>query len=44
MNRFKILITGKKVNIKFAFQEDKEGSVTGLIANGRDQIITFNKK
>lgn len=35
---------GKKVNIKFIFQADEEGLITGLIANGRDQIITFNKK
>lgn len=35
---------GKKVNIKFTFQEDEEGSIIGLIANGRGQIITFNKK
>jgi CubicO group peptidase (beta-lactamase class C family) len=35
---------GKKVNIKLAFQQDQEGLITGLVADGRGQIITFNKK
>jgi CubicO group peptidase (beta-lactamase class C family) len=35
---------GKKVNIKFTFRQDQEGLTTGLVADGRGQIITFNKK
>lgn len=35
---------GKKVNIKFTFQSDQEGLITGLLADGRSQILTFNKK
>jgi len=35
---------GKKVNIKFTFQVDQDGLVTGLLADGRGQITTFNKK
>lgn len=35
---------GKKVNIKFTFQSDQEGLITGLLADGRGQILTFNKK
>jgi len=35
---------GKKVNVKFAFQSDQVGLITGLRADGRGQILTFNKK
>jgi CubicO group peptidase (beta-lactamase class C family) len=35
---------GKKINITFTFQADEEGVITGLVANGRAQVITFNKK
>lgn len=35
---------GKKVNIKFTFQSDQEGVITGILADGRGQILTFNKE
>jgi len=35
---------GKKVNIKFTFQADQEGLITGLVADGRGQIINFIKE
>jgi|GEM_PF-1718618 len=35
---------GKKMNVKFIFQPDQEGLISGLLADGRGQILTFNKK
>ncbi|MFD2147945.1 serine hydrolase domain-containing protein [Mucilaginibacter antarcticus] len=34
---------GKKVNIKFTFKQDQEGVITGLLADGRGQNLSFNK-
>jgi CubicO group peptidase (beta-lactamase class C family) len=34
---------GKKVSIKFTFRQNSDGFIIGLVADGRGQIITFNK-
>jgi CubicO group peptidase (beta-lactamase class C family) len=35
---------GKKMNIKFVFKTNQQGIITSLQADGRGQVITFNKK
>ncbi|MBD1427901.1 serine hydrolase domain-containing protein [Sphingobacterium arenae] len=35
---------GKKVNVKFTFQQNTEGQIIGLVAEGRGQVLIFNKE
>lgn len=35
---------GKKVNVKFTFQQNTEGEIIGLVAEGRGQVLIFNKE
>jgi hypothetical protein len=41
--RFPLEFYGNKVNIKFTFQSDEEGSIIGLIANGRGKLLPLIK-
>lgn len=35
---------GKKVNVKITFQQSTDGQITGLVAEGRGQVLIFNKE